>query len=184
MMPHRRQAGPAGRARISAGLGGRHPSAAKRADGDARLFGSAGDNGEAAARRSGRRTEGEPRPGWWARALARQCRSMLDDLLFSCRGSRAGIASRCRCQTLRGQRSTRSRRCGSWLGLEVVMDRSTRTTKARTTDARGRWRRSRPDAWQSRAQERIAVIEELALQAGELARMEYDFLFDEDSSCW
>jgi cyclic beta-1,2-glucan synthetase len=76
--------------------------------------------------------------GWWARAFARQCRDVLDELTLLNPPTVSGIDEIPTLRELAG------------LGNQ-------------------------------RAIERIAAIEQLALQASELSRMEYDFLFDKAS---
>nr|WP_245537448.1 glucoamylase family protein [Thiocystis violascens] len=93
----------------------------------------------------------------WALSLAQQCRALLDDLRFLApwlaRSSRDAGASR-PAPTLRELARLEAERSPA-LEQDVDLDAS------------------------HRARERIAALEHLALQAGELARMDYDFLYDE-----
>jgi len=93
--------------------------------------------------------EKDGEPNRWARALERQCRAALDEAAFF--GDFPGFDG---IPTLR-----------AIAGLEE----------------KGEWppelRRLLPEA-NRRARERISAIDRLALQCGELARVEYDFLYD------
>ncbi len=116
---------------------------------------------EAAAQALAARTEGAANA--WARALARQCRGMLDDLLFLVPWLVVPVAGQVDAiPTLR-----ELARAG------LVME-DNKDNKDRTDDKDDEIRVAG-----RRARERIRVIEELAQQAGELAQMDFDFLFDE-----
>ncbi|UHD19009.1 cyclic beta 1-2 glucan synthetase [Thiocapsa bogorovii] len=117
---------------------------------------------EAAAQALAARTEGAANA--WAQALARQCRGILDDLLFLVPWLVVPVAGQVDAiPTLR-----ELARAG--LVMEDNKDNKDKTDdKDDATRDAGRWR----------ARERIAVIEQLAQQAGELAQMDFDFLFDE-----
>jgi cellobiose phosphorylase len=109
---------------------------------------------EAGARGLAEHTEGAANA--WARSLARQCRSILDDLLF----------------------------LAPWLAEPVrrPLDAAQGLDAIPTLRELARLELAMEDTIQDashRARERIAVIEELARQAGELAQMDYAFLFDE-----
>jgi len=115
----------------------------------------------------------------WAQALARQCREALDELTFlapwlllpappSGLDHLSGIAG---IPTLRGL-----------AGLDAEMSATIgRRLEAETRPAQRDWladlRRDITEG-SARARDRMAAIEHLALQSSELARMEYDFLFD------
>ncbi|MDD5762690.1 MAG: glucoamylase family protein, partial [bacterium] len=88
-------------------------------------------------------------PGRWARALERQCRVVLDEVGFF--GDIPGFDG---IPTLRALAGLEEK--SEW-PLEL--------------------RRLVPEA-SRRARERISAIDRLALQCGELARVEYDFLYD------
>jgi len=98
------------------------------------------------------RTEGDANA--WALSLARQCRGILDDLLF--------LVPWLEAPDLGQVDASVTLRELARVGL-VMEDGKDETIRAAS----------------GRARERIAVIEGLAQQAGELARMDYDFLFDE-----
>ena len=116
---------------------------------------------------------------WWARAFARQCRDALDELTFLAPWtfSRASL-DRLNEFPVIGEIPT-LRQLAKFevdllpaiedrLGLEVTSGESAWLDKLRRLITKA-----------SRlAGTRIAAIERLALQSGELARMEYDFLFD------
>jgi cyclic beta-1,2-glucan synthetase len=124
-------------------------------------------------------TEPESQARWWAQALARQCRAALDELTFLVpwtllpaspeRLSDPGgmdeiltLRELARCEV-------------EWLPVIEAQAGSDATPEERE------WllelRRLIMEA-SRRARGRIADIERLAQQAGELARLEYDFLFD------
>ena len=126
----------------------------------------------------------ESEVGWWAWALARQCRAARDEL--SVLAPWAGL--------LDAHAETNGRddfpelhaipTLRALAGLEMAW--STRLA-IRSADAT-----AEPIAWlaelrghieqgSARAQARIAAIQRLALQAGELAEMEYGFLYDKAS---
>ena len=115
--------------------------------------------------------ENENQASWWAQALARQCRAALDELIF----------------------------LAPWAGSPAVHDMlrefpdidevpTLRQLALRAAEQPPAVKQQpRPDEIQRhireagiRAVERIAAIERLALHAGELARMEYDFLYDSE----
>ncbi|MGH7261430.1 MAG: glucoamylase family protein, partial [Nitrospiraceae bacterium] len=116
---------------------------------------------------------------WWAQALARQCRDALDELTFLASWSLLPAAPSGlsdfpdigEIPTLR-----------ELARLEVEwLPAIARRIEADATPEESGWldelRRLITEA-SRRAKERIAAIERLALQSSELARMEYDFLFD------
>jgi cellobiose phosphorylase len=116
---------------------------------------------------------------WWAQALARQCRSALDEVTFlapwivlpAAPGRLSDFPVIGEIPTLR-----------QLAKLEVeLLPAIGRRLDADATPEESRWldqlRRAVTEA-SRRANERIATLERLALQAGELARMEYDFLYD------
>ncbi len=118
---------------------------------------------------------------WWAQALARQCKAACDelDLLAPWAGSPV-VSDLIRefpdideIPTLR-QLAYRTAELMPASGQRPLSD------AAPVEDARyDELRRLIRDAGE-RAAERIAIIERLALRAGELARMEYDFLYDRE----
>jgi len=112
---------------------------------------------------------------WWTLALARQCRSAIDDLTFLAPwlGLRAAppgfgiLAGDEQIQTLR-----------QFARLEVELPLPDAQATADQTDWLSEHRRL-VTLGSGRARERVAAIEALALQSRELARMEYAFLYDE-----
>jgi len=116
---------------------------------------------------------------WWAQALARQCRSALDELTFlapwivlpAAPGRLSDFPDIGEIPTLRQLARLEVEllpAIGHRLGADATPEESgwlDQLGRALTEASR-------------RAHERIAAIERLALQAGELARMEYDFLYD------
>jgi cyclic beta-1,2-glucan synthetase len=102
-----------------------------------------------------------------ARALARQCRGMLDDLLFLVPWVVGPVVGQ--------DDAMPSLRELARAGLVMEDAKDSKDDKDRTKD-------DKDDAVRiagRRAGERIRVIEELAQLAGELAQMDFDFLFDE-----
>jgi cellobiose phosphorylase len=116
---------------------------------------------------------------WWAQALARQCRRALDELTFlapwlllpPAAGRLGDFPDFGEVPTLRQL----ARLEAEWLPAIG------RRLDADATPEESGWldqlRQAVTEA-SRRANERIATLERLALQAGELARMEYDFLYD------
>ena len=117
---------------------------------------------------------------WWARAFAGQCRDAVDELsslapwtaLLSSHNSLADFPDLDEVPTLH-----------ELAALDVKL---LPTIKQQMISAASSDQSARLDELQSLitavsryARERIATIERLALQCGALARMEYDFLFDE-----
>jgi len=116
---------------------------------------------------------------WWAQALARQCRSALDELMLlapwlvlpAALNWLSGFPHRDAIPTLREL---------ARLEMELLPAIEQRRG-AGATPGQSMWLDELGGhiATASRhAQERITAIERLALQAGELARMEYEFLYD------
>jgi cellobiose phosphorylase len=124
-------------------------------------------------------TQPESEAKWWAQALARQCRGALDELtllapwlLLPAAPDRLGeLPDIGEIPTLRELARLEAERLPE-IGRRLNAD---------ATPEEGGWldelRRVITEA-SRRASERIAAIEALALQAGELARMEHDFLYD------
>ncbi len=132
---------------------------------------------EDAVRRLDPASEGQV--NWWARALARQCRDALDELTFLAPWTllRASLDKLSELPSI-GEIPTLRQLANleldllpaieARLGLEVTPEERVRLDKLLrliTKASQG-------------AGTRIAAIERLALQASELARMEYDFLYD------
>ena len=127
-------------------------------------------------------TASESDANWWARTLARQCQSALDELTFlapwsllpAAPGRLSDFPNIGAIPTLRELAKLEV----EWLpAIERRLD-------ADATPAEREWldefRRLITEA-SRRAAERMAAVERLALQAGELAHMEYDFLYDKVS---
>ncbi len=121
----------------------------------------------------------ESQVNWWARAFARQCRDALEELTFLAPWTllRAsldklsefpGIGEIPTLRQLANLEADLLPAIEARLGLEVTPEESARFDKLRRLITKT----------SQRAGTRIAAIERLALQASELARMEYDFLFD------
>jgi len=114
---------------------------------------------------------------WWAQALTRQCRSALDELalfapwlaLPAARGSLRDVLESAEIPTLQELATNKL----PWLAAIEPVSEATPGEREWLDELR------RHIAAASRhAQERIAAIERLALRVGEMARMEYDFLYD------
>ena len=120
-------------------------------------------------------------PAEWAEALARQCRTALDELALLTPWvllsepprelEEASLASLAEVPTLRGLAT---------LDAELSASMGKLLGAATTAEQRG-WladlqRQIRTGS--ARARDRLTTLERLAVQAGDLARMEYDFLFD------
>ncbi len=121
----------------------------------------------------------EGRATWWARALARQCRDALDDLMLLApwvllSGSQNRLREFDRLDeilTLR-ELATLDVTC-----LPVIEQR----LAAEATPGESSWFGDLQELMvkaSRRAKERIAAVEGLARQSSRLAEMEYDFLFD------
>jgi cellobiose phosphorylase len=118
---------------------------------------------------------------WWAHALARQCRSALDELLFLAPwilladfpekvNDFPGIDEIPTLRELAILETNLIPAIGPWLSTDATSEKIEWADKLR---------RSITEA-SIRASERIVSVERLALQSGELARMEYDFLYDKE----
>jgi cellobiose phosphorylase len=126
----------------------------------------------------------------WAVSLAQQCRALLDDLRFLApwlARSRDAGASRTAPTLEPGSEPALER--GSEPGDDAIptLRELARLELAlwptgeppRDRESMDAARASTIQVASQRARERIAALERLALQAGELARMDYDFLYDE-----
>jgi len=126
--------------------------------------------------------EPESQAAWWASALARQCRAARDELAFlapwtglpEAPDEPGDLPEINAIPTLR-----------ALAGLDVALSaRLASRTEAVTTPEQIAWLadlRRHIGQGSERAQARIAAIQSLALQAGELADMEYGFLYDKPS---
>ncbi len=118
---------------------------------------------------------------WWARALARQCGAALDELTFLAPWTRSPVLPDMLCEYPDMDKIPTLRQLAG-----LIADRPTATGQQELSDdITGKDERLdaiRRDFREAgvRAAGRIAAIERLALLAGELARMEYDFLYDRD----
>ncbi|MGF1614974.1 MAG: GH36-type glycosyl hydrolase domain-containing protein [Gammaproteobacteria bacterium] len=124
----------------------------------------------------------ETEAGWWAGALARQCQAARDELKYLAPWSGLqegpdGLGDFADINTIPTLRALS--------GLHVALStRLSSPPKAGVTPVQATWLaelRRHVEQGSERAQARIAVIRGLALQAGELAQMEYGFLYDKAS---
>lgn len=118
--------------------------------------------------------------GGWARAFARQCQDALDELAFLTPWSLLPLPTRDGRNNFDGLDEIPTLRElagfeGEWLpaiedrlGSEATPEENERLSELRRLITQS----------SRRAQARVAVIERLVRQSGELADMEYDFLFD------
>jgi cellobiose phosphorylase len=115
----------------------------------------------------------------WARALARQCQGALDELTFLAPWTLLP-ASQNRLSDSRGLEEIPTLRELARLDMEWLPAVEERLGPDVTPEESKRLGELRPLITEAsqRARARIAAIERLALQCSELARMEYDFLFD------
>ncbi len=121
----------------------------------------------------------ESEASWWAHAFAQQCQGVLDDLTFLAPWTSLP-ASQDRPGGFRGIDEIPTLRELASLEAELlpaIKARPGMDAYPGDNDSPGELRRLITEA-SHRAKGRIAAIERLALQAGELARVEYDFLFD------
>jgi cellobiose phosphorylase len=117
---------------------------------------------------------------WWARAFARQCRAALDELTFlapwillpTSQNRPRDLGAIDEIPTLRELAGLEKE------SLPAIGDRLDRCATSEESESSADIQRCITDA-STRARARIAAIDLLALQSSELARMEYDFLFDE-----
>jgi cellobiose phosphorylase len=127
----------------------------------------------------------------WAQALARQCRDALEELLFFAPWLAAeippaspppfaegGIPTLRQWATLDHTPHPNPPSQGGRESCETTGDLTTPPLRGRGLGGGGE-RLPLDQGASQRARERIAALEHLALQAGELAQMDYDFLFDE-----
>ena len=118
---------------------------------------------------------------WWASALHRQCRGAADELLWLA----PWLALPAAPQSLAGSPETEAVRSVTTL-RQIAALQANATDEAQHGAAgaardNNAWRASFREALllgSHRAQQRLAAIEQIALQADEFARMEYEFLYD------
>jgi cellobiose phosphorylase len=120
--------------------------------------------------------------GWWAQTLVRQCRAARDELAWlapwcSLAAPPEGLDEFHELQAIPTLRAL--------AGLELALSvRLKDLSKADRSPKQAAWLdglRQHVAQGSQRARERIAAIQRLALQAGELADMEYGFLYDKAS---
>ncbi|HVS26436.1 MAG TPA: glucoamylase family protein [Burkholderiales bacterium] len=127
----------------------------------------------------GNATEPESEAKWWAQALARQCRGALDELAFLAPwillpAAPSGLSDFPDIGEIPTLREL-ARLEVEWLpAIARRLDADATAEESGWLDELGR----AITAASRRANERIAASDHLALQANELARMEYDFLYD------
>jgi cellobiose phosphorylase len=116
---------------------------------------------------------------WWARALARQCRDALDELTFLAPWTLLP-ASLGNFSEFPGIGEIPTLRQLANLEGDLLSALEPRLALALTPEERAWFDKLQGLITKARrrARTRIAAIERLALQSSELARMEYDFLFD------
>ncbi len=120
----------------------------------------------------------ESQTAWWARAFAGQCRAALDDLSFFATWIVLSIPPKVFSDlAVLGEIPT-LRKLANLDGdlLPAMTERHDGTSEERKQldELRGAIKEA-----SIRARARIAVIEDLASQSGEFARIDYDFLYDE-----
>ena len=116
---------------------------------------------------------------WWSRALVRQCRSLQDELLFllpwlMLPAAPSGISPLAHADAIPTLRELAA------LDEEMsaaIENRFTATMVSNEREWLEDFRRALAEA-SRRAGDAIGALERLALQAGELARMDYGFLYD------
>jgi cellobiose phosphorylase len=124
----------------------------------------------------------ESQAKWWARALVRQCRDALDELAFLAPwillpAAPDGMKEGCIIEEIPTLREL------ARLYAELTPDPESGLSSGAIV---GAWKdpngiRQLIADGSHRAAEKIATIERLALQSGEFAKIEYDFLFDKAS---
>ena len=121
----------------------------------------------------------ESQAAWWAHALARQCQAALDELRFLAPWTVLPL-SRDLLSESYGFDTIPTLRGLAGLEQEFLLAIENRHDSDTTPAARERFAQVRQfiALASHRAASRIAAIELLAQQAGELARIEYDFLYD------
>jgi len=117
--------------------------------------------------------------GWHPRCFVRQCREAIGEIEFLALWTLL-LSSQNILQDFHGIDGVPTLRQLSNLDVEILPEIERRLTLNATPEEKARLEELRPLIMEAslRARARIAAIERLALQANELARMEYDFLFD------
>ncbi|MDR3641600.1 MAG: glucoamylase family protein, partial [Humidesulfovibrio sp.] len=116
-------------------------------------------------------------PGWWVRALADQCRDALGelDLLAPWTAQTSALGTLADIPALEGMPTLRGLAALEPDHLTVLAQGLAPTTSS----AAGPVLKDFVATAKAHAQARIAALEALATQCGALARMDYDFLYDE-----
>ncbi len=111
--------------------------------------------------------------------LVRQCRDALDEIMFLAPWTPL-LSAQNGLQAFQGIDGVPTLRQLSNLDVEILPEIERRLALKATPEEKARLEELRPLIMEAsrRARARIASIERLALQSNELARMEYDFLFD------
>ncbi|MGP8196959.1 MAG: GH36-type glycosyl hydrolase domain-containing protein, partial [Syntrophobacteraceae bacterium] len=117
--------------------------------------------------------------GWHPRCFVRQCREAIGEIEFLAPWTPL-LSSQNILQDFHGIDGVPTLRQLSNLDVEILPEIERRLTLNATPEEKARLEELRPLIMEAslRARARIAAFERLALQANELARMEYDFLFD------
>jgi cyclic beta-1,2-glucan synthetase len=119
---------------------------------------------------------------WWAQALARQCRAARDELIFLAPWTELPEAAN-GLGDLPEINAIPTLRTLAGLDLALSSQLASRLQTG-STPAQDAWLaelRRHVGQGSERAQTRIAAIQRLALQASDLANMEYGFLYDKES---
>ena len=120
----------------------------------------------------------ERRANWWARAFARECQDVLDELAFLAPWTALPAAPDRLCALPGvGEIPTLRELAGLEVELLPTFERLGSEATPAERDYLAELRRLVPEA-SGRARARMAAIKRLALRSSQLARMEYDFLFD------
>ena len=127
-------------------------------------------------------TASESDANWWARTLARQCRAALDELTFLAPwlllpAAPSGLSDY---PAISGIPTLRELAKLEGALLPAIEQRPGVAARPAEREWLEELRRLIKEA-SRRAEQRIAAVERLALQASEFAHMEYDFLYDKAS---
>jgi cyclic beta-1,2-glucan synthetase len=125
-------------------------------------------------------SDGKGQPGEWAEALARQCRSARDELVFLSPWLVLPVESTGLATDLAGIGEMPTLRTLATLDAALSTELARLCATAASAEQRA-WLaelRQRLTTGSERARERLTTIDALAVAAGDIASMEYDFLFD------
>ncbi len=116
---------------------------------------------------------------WWAHSFVRQCRDALDEIMFLAPWTPL-LSSQQRLRDFHDIDGVPTLRQLSNLAVDLLPEIEHRLRPKATPEEKAWLDELRPLIMEAshRASARIAAIERLAQQSNELARMEYDFLFD------